>query len=78
MKPRRPILFAAAALAAMLCAALAGCGESPQVVAYEQGKYQGKPDAQPWDNPVFKGDKAEWEKAVKNRGRNQNEYNRSQ
>lgn len=75
MSPRRLIsLVAAGALAA----GLAGCGESPQVVAYKQGEYQGKADAQPWDNPVFKGDRAEWEKAVKNRTRNQNEYNRTQ
>lgn len=64
--------------AGALAAGLSACGESPQVVAYEQGKYQGKADAQPWDNPVFKGDKAEWEKAVKNRSRGQNEYNRTQ
>ena len=34
--------------------ALAGCGESQQVVVYKQGKYQGKPDSPPWnsDSPV--------------------------
>lgn len=57
---------------------LSACGEVPQVTTYEQGKYQGKADAQPWDNPTFKGDKAAWEKAVKNRARNQHEYNRIQ
>lgn len=66
------------AAAGVVLGGLAGCGESPQVVAYEQGRYQGKADAQPWDNPIFKGDKAEWEKALKNRARNQNEYNRAQ
>lgn len=75
MSARRLIAILAAGA---LAAGLAGCGERPQVVAYEQGKYQGKADAQPWDNPIFKGDKAEWEKAVKNRGRNLNEYNRTQ
>lgn len=75
MSARRVIAILAAGA---LAAGLAGCGERPQVVAYEQGKYQGKADAQPWDNPIFKGDKAEWEKAVKNRGRNLNEYNRTQ
>ncbi len=64
--------------AGALAAGLSACGEVSQVVAYEQGKYQGKADAQPWDNPVFKGDKAEWEKALKNRSRGQNEYNRTQ
>ncbi|MBR0567781.1 hypothetical protein J5J83_16775 [Azoarcus sp. L1K30] len=64
--------------AVVLAVGLTGCGEQPQVVSYEQGKYQGKADSQPWDNPVFKGDKAAWELAMKNRTRGQNEYNRTQ
>ncbi|MCK9260105.1 MAG: hypothetical protein RBT39_10210 [Azoarcus sp.] len=63
---------------AVLGGGLSGCGEPSQVVTYEQGKYQGKPDNQPWDNPVFKGDKTAWELAMKNRSRAQNEYNRTQ
>lgn len=63
---------------------LAGCGEREQVVVYQQGKYQGKPDAKPWDNDpgasVYtsskwtKGDQSSWENAVKSRNQNQNEY----
>ena len=64
--------------AVALAGGQAGCGEQPQVVTYEQGKYQGKAVSPPWDNPVFKGDKAAWELAMKNRARAQNEYNRTQ
>lgn len=53
---------------------LQGCGEQPQVVAYKQGRYQGKPDTRPWDNEAFQGSKTEWEKAIKTRNLGQNEY----
>jgi hypothetical protein len=66
----------AIALAAGLAAAAAGCGESTQVTVYKQGQYQGKPDKQPWDNDLFKGDRAAWEKAIKARTDGQNEYTR--
>ena len=59
-----------------LAIGLSGCGERPSVV-YKQGKYQGKPDAQPWDNEQFKGDRVAWENAVKARAQNENEYNRA-
>lgn len=66
------------ALAGALALGLTACSEPPQVTVYEQGKYQGKADSQPWDGPAFKGDKAAWEAALKNRARGQNEYNRVQ
>jgi major membrane immunogen (membrane-anchored lipoprotein) len=56
---------------------LAGCGEKEPVIVYKQGQYQGKPDKQPWDNAQFKGDKVAWEKAIKARNGNQNEYTRA-
>ncbi len=55
---------------------LAGCGEKQAVTVYKQGQYQGKPDKQPWDNAQFKGDQVAWEKAIKARNGNQNEYSR--
>ena len=61
-------------LAALLALGLAACGEKPQVVVYKQGKYQGKPDSQPYDNEKFKGDKVAWENAIKDRNQRQNEY----
>jgi hypothetical protein len=70
-------------LAALGLVALQGCGEKPQATAYKQGKYQGKPDTQPWDNAPLaytdtnkwtKGDKKSWEDEIKTRNRHQNEY----
>lgn len=64
---------AVAVIASMSFLALSGCGDKP-VVAYKQGHYQGKPDAQPWDNERFKGDRGGWENAVKERNLSQDEY----
>ena len=65
-------------LAASLLAVsvLGACGEKAQVTVYKQGKYQGKPDTQPWDNERFKGDKVAWENSIKQRNQGQNEYTR--
>jgi hypothetical protein len=64
-------------IAAVLPLIAAGCSEKPTVTVYEQGQYQGKPDMQPWNNDQFKGNQVEWEKAIKARNQNQNEYSRS-
>ncbi|HSD60050.1 MAG TPA: hypothetical protein VLC55_04285 [Burkholderiales bacterium] len=61
------LLLAAAGLAA-------GCGEDRPTTAYKQGTYQGKVDTQPWGSAEFKGDKAAWENAIKQRNQAQNEY----
>ena len=58
-------------------AALAACGERPQVVTYKQGTYQGKPDTPPYQNAPFNGDKAAWDRAIAARAQNQNEYKRT-
>ena len=74
-------------LVAVFGLALAGCGEGDQqVVVYKQGKYQGKPDARPWDSdsPVAelrgskwnKGDRTSWEEQIKNRQLAQHEHKR--
>ena len=71
-----------AALAATLL--LAACGESTQVTVYKQGKYQGKPDTQAWDNAPLaygdaswtKGDRSSWESQINKRALGQNEDNR--
>jgi hypothetical protein len=65
------LVFAAAA-----AALLAGCGERPQVVSYKQGTYQGKPDTPPYD-AQFKGNRQEWENAIRARNQAQNEYRRT-
>ncbi len=71
----KPIV--AAAVGAALAVLLAGCGERPQVIEYKQGKYQGRPDTRPYDSATFKGDKSEWERVIKTRNQNQNEYRRT-
>jgi len=57
-------------------ALLAACGESPQVIRYEAGKYQGKADARPWESAAYGGDKARWESDIRARSGGQNELRR--
>ncbi|MGH8751765.1 MAG: hypothetical protein ACREUV_08680 [Burkholderiales bacterium] len=59
-----------------LAVSFSGCGEKPAVI-YKQGKYQGKPDTQPWDNEQFKGNRTAWENAIKARAELENEYKRT-
>jgi hypothetical protein len=77
-------LFVLTALA--LAFGLSACGEDEQVVVYKQGKYQGKPDARPWDNEPLavefrggkwsKGDRASWEEQIRSRQLAQHEHKR--
>jgi hypothetical protein len=80
---KKPSWLVVAAFA--LAFGLAACGERDQVVVYKQGKYQGKPDAQPWDSEPLtvagsgkwtKGDRASWEEQIKNRQMGQHEDRR--
>lgn len=64
-------------LAAALAFGLAACGDRDRVVIYKQGKYQGKPDSQPWSNAPFGGDKAKWEGELKARNQQQDESRRT-
>ena len=85
MNTRRLILGGAVLAVAV---ALGACGEREQVIVYKQGKYQGKPDAQPWQSDPAaslytsskwtQGDKTSWEAAIRMRNQNQNEYSRAQ
>ena len=65
-------------LPALCVALLAACSESPQVVEYKKGQYQGKRDTRPWESAEFKGDKQAWENTLRNRNQAQNEYKRSE
>lgn len=65
-----------ATVAATLALGAAGCGERAVVTVYKQGQYQGKPDKQPWDNDLFKGDRLAWEQAIKARNERQDETSR--
>ena len=67
-----------AALAGAALLGLAACSEVPQVTVYEQGQYRGKADTRPWEGGEFNGDRAAWEKALRERARGQSEYNRIQ
>ncbi len=63
---------------------VAACGEREQVAVYKQGKYQGKPDNQPWNNEPLaygsgkwsKGDRTSWETQIKARQLGQHEDKR--
>jgi len=75
-------IFAVAA--ALGLAALVGCMEVEQTGApAKQGKYQGKPDADPWSNDPLamgpkwkKDDRASWEEQIKQRQLAQHEDRR--
>lgn len=85
MTGRKLVVVGAALLFAI---GLSACGEREQVIVYKQGKYQGKPDAQPWQSDPSAGlytsskwtpgDKTSWEAALRTRNQNQNEYSRVQ
>jgi len=76
----RRVALGAAVIAALFAV---GCGEQAQVTVYKQGKYQGKPDTQAWNNasPAAelrgsawnKGDRGSWETAINQRALGQNE-----
>ena len=81
----RPLLASVLTLA--LLAVLAGCGEREQQIGeFKRGKYQGKPDTQPWANAPAPselrggnwktGDRASWEESIKTRQLAQHEYKR--
>ena len=75
---------AVAVVVAVAFAGLAGCMEVQQTAsAPKQGKYQGKPDSQPWNNEPLaagpkwsKGDRASWEDQIKKRQLAQHEDRR--
>jgi hypothetical protein len=53
-----------------------GCGEKPQTVSVKPGQSAAKPDDKPYQNDQFKGDRAAWERTLRARADNQNEYKR--
>lgn len=59
-----------------VAASLAGCLEVDQHPAYADGHYAGKRDNRVADS-TFKGDNAAWKKAIVERTKTQNEYNRA-
>ena len=78
-------------LACTALVAVAACGKKEDTgvapaTGIKSGKYQGKPDTNPWDNDPAKfaaakwekGNKAAWENQLKERNQNQNDYTRTQ
>lgn len=71
-------------LVAALAGGVAGCGELEQNALYKDGKYRGKSDTRPWENPPpdygsarwEKGDHATWENQLRTRSAGQNEHRR--
>lgn len=71
------IRLIATLVAALLGATvLAGCSEQPQVSQFVAGNHPGQADTRPWESSAFNGDRAAWEKQMRERARNQSEYNR--
>jgi outer membrane biogenesis lipoprotein LolB len=63
--------------AALACGLLlSACGERPQHTAYEDGRYAGKPDTPVWQSEQFDNDRAEWQRAIRDRNLKQSEYTR--
>ncbi len=65
------LLVASAALVMLV-----GCGEKPQTITAQAGQSAAKPDDKPYVNDQFKGDRAAWERTMRARADNQNEYKR--
>ena len=76
--------YSTIAVALMMAALAAGCGEKPQTALYKDGSYRGKPDDRPWDNAPQtygsaqwpKGNEQAWEHRIRDRAMTQNEYGR--
>jgi len=62
--------------AVVIAAALVACGERPQSVQYQGGKYAGKPDTPAWKSEQFGSDRAQWEREIKARNLKQSEFTR--
>jgi hypothetical protein len=60
----------------VVCAGLVGCGEKPQTVSAKPGVSAAKADDKPYNNDQFKNDRAAWERTMRARADNQNEYKR--
>lgn len=65
-------------LVAVSAVFLSACSEPNQsTLQYDGETYSGKTDTQPWTSATFQGDKTAWDRALKQRTGNQNEYGRT-
>jgi len=67
------IAYLAAAIAALT---LAACGEQPQTIAAKPGTSAAKLDDKPYGAGTQFADRAAWERQLRARADNQNEYKR--
>jgi hypothetical protein len=63
-------------LASSLVLLAVGCGEKPQTVAVKPGQSAAKPDDKPFGPGTQYADRAAWERTLRARADNQNEYKR--
>jgi hypothetical protein len=56
--------------------ALVGCGEKPQEITAKPGQSAAKPDDKPFGPGTQFADRAAWERSLRARADNQNEYKR--
>jgi hypothetical protein len=63
-------------LASSLVLFVIGCGEKPQPVAVKPGQSAAKPDDKPFGPGTQYADRAAWERTLRARADNQNEYKR--
>ena len=61
---------------AMAALMLAGCGERPQVIQFKQGVYQGGRGEAPYASAPFNGNREMWEREIRARTQNQNDFRR--
>jgi predicted small lipoprotein YifL len=71
-----PMKIAPISLALAAIFALSGCGEKPQVVAAKPGQSAAKPDDKPYGAGKQFASREEWERSLRARADNQNEYKR--
>ncbi|MGL4233266.1 MAG: hypothetical protein ACRCWJ_18000 [Casimicrobium sp.] len=55
---------------------ITACGEKPQLVAVKPGTSAAKPDDKPYGAGTQFADRAAWERSLRARADNQNEYKR--
>ena len=73
---KRTVLAGSLVAIALAAFGLAGCGEREQATHYQEGRYRGKPDTPPFQAAPFNGSQQQYDKAMRERAQNQNEYNR--
>ena len=73
---KRSVLASLLIAVAVAAFGLAGCGEREQTAHYQEGRYRGKPDTPPFQAAPFNGNQQQYDKAMRERAQNQNEYAR--